>query len=361
MLLSLLLSSVSLLPFNRDPALSSNPSTPAAKASEERLDEIRKAAAEFVPPGGGTGSAHAPQIRGREGYYGLPVLKAPVWTWEIPLYFFVGGIAGISACLALVAQLSGSEASLIRSALWVALIGAAICPVFLIADLGRPGRFLAMLRVAKIQSPMSVGVWTLVAFSGCTSVGLLAEELIVRGHGNELIVGLNWAGECTAALTGLLLAAYTGVLIGATANPVWSHNRHALPAHFLAAALGGAAGVLELLGFLITPTQLIGIAAAAIETLLGAHFELSRLPVNAPLHRGKSAIAFRIAGVMAGPGALILRLVSDAASVRRTAAICFLAGTLLSRYAWIWAGRASAQDPEALFQMQRRSSIRSHG
>ena len=309
-----------------------------------------------MPASVGTGSRNAPQIRGRDGYYGLPVLKAPVWTWQVPLYFFVGGIAGMSACLALVGQLFGTEAALVRSALWVALIGAAICPIFLISDLGRPGRFLAMLRVAKIQSPMSVGVWILVAFSGCTFVALLAKELILQGHGSELIGGLNWAGECTSALTGLILAAYTGVLIGATANPVWSHNRRALPAHFLGAALGGAAAVLELLGFLIPATQLIGIAAAAIETLLGAGFELSRLPVNAPLHRGKSALAFRIAGVMAGPGALVLRLISGTAPARRAAAICFLAGTLLSRYAWIWAGRASAMDPGALFQIQRKSS-----
>jgi hypothetical protein len=325
---------------------------PAGKPTEERLDQIRQAAAESNPRGT---HPSPPQIRGRDGYYGLPVLKPPLWTWEVPLYFFIGGIAGMSACFALVAQLFGDDASLVRSALWVALIGAAVCPIFLISDLGRPARFLAMLRVAKIQSPMSVGVWILVSFSGCAFVALLAKELIARGYTDTWIVGANWAGEFTGALTGLLLAAYTGVLIGATTNPVWSHNRRALPAHFLAAALGGAAGVLELLGFLITPTQLIGLAAAVIETLLGVHFELSRLPVNAPLHRGKSGTAFRIAGIMAGPGALILRLVSDAASVRRTAAICFLAGSLLSRYAWIWAGRASAMDPQALFQIQRKS------
>jgi formate-dependent nitrite reductase membrane component NrfD len=331
--------------------VSSNPTMPAkAKAREERLDEIRNAAAEAARPAG-----HPPQIRGRDSYYGLPVLKAPVWTWEVPLYFFIGGIAGMSACLALVGQFFGSQPSLIRSALWVALVGAAICPLFLIADLGRPARFLAMLRVAKIQSPMSVGVWILVAFSGCTFVALLANELIARRNVNPLITGLNWAGECTAALTGLILAAYTGVLIGATANPVWSHNRRALPAHFLAAALGGSGAVLELLGFLIPATEILGVAAAAIETLLGVHFEISRLPVNAPLHRGKSAGAFRIAGVLAGPGALILRLASDAVAARRAAAICFLCGSLLSRYAWIWAGRASAKDPEVLFQMQRKA------
>jgi formate-dependent nitrite reductase membrane component NrfD len=331
------------------------PSNP--KATEERLDEIRKAAAEKTPPvDQGRGPAkHPPQIRGRESYYGLPVLKAPLWTWEVPLYFFVGGIAGVSAVIAFAAQVFGSDAALTRAALWVAIIGATICPVLLIADLGRPARFLNMLRVAKIQSPMSVGVWTLVAFSGCVFVALAGNELILRGYLSTLTVGIRWAGELTGALTGLILAAYTGVLIGATANPVWSHNRRALPPHFLAGAVGGAAGTLELLGFVIPATQYLGLVAALAETMLGVHFELSRLPVNAPLHRGKSAWTFRIAGTLAGPVALLLRLTSDSASGRRAAAICFLVGSLLTRYAWIWAGVASAKDPEALFQIQRKA------
>jgi len=326
------------------------------KPSEERLDQIRRAATDAVPP---PAPARQPapqgQISGRQSYYGLPVLKAPVWTWEIPLYFFLGGIAGVSACLAFVAHLFGSDPALTRAALWIALIGAATCPILLIADLGRPARFLAMLRVAKIQSPMSVGVWTLLIFSGCTFFALLGNELSRRGLVSPFVIGISWAGEFTGALTGLILAAYTGVLMGATANPVWSHNRRALPPHFLAAALGGAPAVLELIGFLIPPTQILGLTASTVETLLGVHFELSRVPVNAPLHRGKSAWAFRMAGVLAGPGALFLRLVENSASARRAAAICFLAGSLLSRYAWIWAGVASARDPEALFQMQRKA------
>jgi formate-dependent nitrite reductase membrane component NrfD len=261
----------------------------------------------------------------------------------------------VSACLAFVAHLFGGDPSLIRSALWIALIGAGVSPLLLIADLGRPARFLAMLRVAKIQSPMSVGVWTLLIFSGCTFLALLGNELGRRGWVTPFVIGISWAGEFTAALTGLILAAYTGVLIGATANPVWSHNRRALPPHFFAAALGGAAGLLELIGFLIPATQFLGLTASAVETLLGVHFELSRLPVNAPLHRGKSAWAFRIAGALAGPGTLFLRLVANSAPARRSAAICFLAGSLLSRYAWIWAGVASARDPEALFEIQRKT------
>jgi formate-dependent nitrite reductase membrane component NrfD len=324
------------------------------KATEERLDEIRKAAAESAPTAGPIQVAH-PQIRGRESYYGLPVLKAPVWTWEVPLYFFIGGIAGVSANLAFAAQLFGRDPALIRAALWIAFLGAAICPVLLIADLGRPTRFLNMLRVAKIQSPMSVGAWTLVAFSGCVFVALVGHELILRGYENPIVIGLRWAGEFTGALTGLILAAYTGVLIGATANPVWSHNRRAISPHFLTSGLGGSAAILELLGFLIPATQLIGIIAASLETLFGIYFELNRLRVNAPMHHGHSAWAFRIAALLAGPAALVLRLTSDSAPGRRAAAICFLIGALLSRYAWIWAGIASAKDPEALFQIQRKA------
>jgi hypothetical protein len=40
---------------------------------------------------------------------------------------------------------------------------------------------------------------------------------------------------------------------------------------------------------------------------------------------------------------------------RYAAAICFLLGSLLTRYAWIWAGPASADDPHALFTLQRKN------
>lgn len=326
----------------------------AAKATEARLDEIRNVAAQSAQSSTCTNS-HPPQIQGRESYYGLPVVKAPVWTWEVPLYFFIGGIAGLSSCIALAAHLFSNDASLVRTALWIALIGAAVCPIFLITDLGRPARFLNMLRVVKFQSPMSVGAWVLVAFSGSTFVAVLAEELMVRGHANTAIVGLAWAGEWASILTGLLLASYTGVLIGATANPIWSHNRKAIPAHFMTSAFGSAGAVLELCGFLIPATQFLGLAAAAIETLFAIYFGLATSPVNAPLHRGRSGMAFRIAGLMAGPVALLLRLISHANFVREAAAICFLCGALLGRYAWIWAGPASAKDPEVLFQIQRKS------
>ncbi len=331
-------------------------SLPRPKATEERLHEIRRAAANAFE----ADKTNHSQIQDRDSYYNLPALKAPIWTWEVPLYFFIGGISGVSACLAFFAHLFHSDPALIRLLLWMALGGSAICPVLLIADLGRPSRFLYMLRVFKWRSPMSMGVWILVAFSGCAFLAVVANELVLRGLAIPILSPLRWAAEAAGTVTGLILASYTAVLIGATAIPVWIENRSVLPAHFLTSGLGGAAGILELAGFLNPVTQVLGFAAAGIETLLGAWFEVHRPAANAPLHHGRSAVMFRIAGAMAGPGALLIRLVwGSSPAGRYAAAACFLAGALLSRYAWIWAGRASAVEPDVQFAVQR-DQVKAH-
>jgi formate-dependent nitrite reductase membrane component NrfD len=327
------------------------------KATEERLEEIRGSAKRVVPPPPAdiavktaVGSVNPAQV----GYYGLPLLKPPTWTWEVPLYFFLGGISGTSACIAFAAQLFQAETNLIRFALWMGLIGAAICPALLISDLGRPERFLNMLRVFKLQSPMSMGSWILVGFSGCVFVAVLGIELVVRGHTHPAIVTVLWLGEIAAALMGLLLASYTGVLIGATAIPVWSENRKLLPAHFLTSGLGGAAGILELAGFLVPATQILGFAASAAETGIDILLTFRKGTADKPLHHGISGMTLRVAGMLEGPVALLIRALWHAAPWGRyAAAICFLVGALMSRYAWIWAGRESSHDTQTLYKLQR--------
>jgi hypothetical protein len=319
------------------------------KVTEERLQEIRREAAENP-----TRPTHNTQIKGHDSYYGLPALKPPVWTPEVPLYFFIGGISGVSACIAFIAYLFRADPAMIRVLLWIGLGGAAICPVLLIADLGRPSRFLNMLRVFKLRSPMSMGVWILVAFSGCAFLAAVSNEFDSRGYGSIIVSALRWSGEASGAITGLLLASYTGVLLGATAIPVWFTNRRFLPAHFLTSGLGGSSAILELSGFFIPATQILGFIAAGLEIIFEALFAIRKRDVDAPLHHGRSGIAFLIAGLLEGPTALVIRIVWGAyPSGRRAAAICFLAGSLLSRYAWVWAGRLSAKQPDAQFALQR--------
>ncbi|HTA44004.1 MAG TPA: NrfD/PsrC family molybdoenzyme membrane anchor subunit [Bryobacteraceae bacterium] len=325
------------------------------KASEERLDEIRESAGEVAQRTAPLQPRGSSQNRQLENYYGLPVLKPPVWTWQVPLYFFLGGIAGMSACTGFIAQLFHGGSALVRFCLWTGLAGAALCPLLLIADLGRPMRFLNMLRVFKLRSAMSMGAWILVGFSNCVFLAVLCFELQQRGLTNPLLIGLLWLAEAAAAVTGLLLAGYTGVLIGATAVPVWSQNRTLLPAHFLTSGFGGAAAILELAGFLVPATQLLGFAASGIETLIEILLPVRKRPGDSPLHHGESGRALLLAGLLEGPGALLLRVFYGSAPTGRyAAAAVFLIGSLLSRYAWIWAGRASARDPGALFQLEHK-------
>src|SRR3954454_18102102 len=103
-------------------------------------------------------------------YYGRPVIKPPVWTWEIPTYFFTGGLGGASATFALAADLTGNR-ELARRSWLIALGGLAVSPLLLASDLGRPVRFLNMLRVFKVTSPMSVGSWVLTLGGIATAPG----------------------------------------------------------------------------------------------------------------------------------------------------------------------------------------------
>src|SRR5262249_37732811 len=116
-----------------------------------------------------------PQASPEAGYYGIHLLKEPQWSWEIPLYFFVGGAAGASAVGAQAAQAAGAKAELVHDAQTLAALGAILSPALLISDLGRPSRFLNMLRVFKIQSTMSVGVFMVTGFSNAAIAAKVAQ------------------------------------------------------------------------------------------------------------------------------------------------------------------------------------------
>lgn len=326
---------------------------------EDRLDALREEAARTgkvqdhgIAPIGGP----FPRPASGLSYHGNPVLKPPTWTWQVPLYFFVGGVAGIAAVIALAAHVFGNS-GLLRAGLWIGLLGALVSAPLLIADLGRPARFLNMLRVFKLRSAMSVGAWTLSGFSSAVGLAVVCHELILAGYGNNFFLVIEWIAEVLAALSGLILASYTSVLLGVTAIPVWSENRRLVPAVFLSGASGSAAGVLEFLGFLVPVTQFIGIVASIVETVVGIIIELRGRYVDRPLREGAVGWLTRAGAILAGPTSLLLRIFWGHNSVvRYVAAGCFIAGALISRYAWIFAGRVSSRDPQALFRIQRAAS-----
>ena len=322
--------------------------------SEKRLEELREQAwKDGVVPGKGVDVAGGPIPR-KPGYYGQPVVKPPVWTWEIPLYFFFGGMAGMSAVIA-----SGAiifhQVDLARMAMWVAAIaGAVLSPILLIMDLGRPHLFLNMLRVFKHRSAMSMGAWILSAFGACAVPGLIALELHAReifpGALDQLLrvaAGLLIFGS---AIFGTLLATYTGVLIGATAIPAWFLHRTLLPIHFGTAGLGSAAAVLELLGHRIPALNFVGFYAAGVETALLIWLSVDKHgAADRAIHEHGSGWLIRIGEVLNGPLALALRFLAFIPF----AAISFLLGALVSRIGWIAVGKVSGADPESVFAAER--------
>jgi hypothetical protein len=322
--------------------------------SEKRLEELREQAwKEGVVPGKGVDVAGGPIPR-KPGYYGQPVVKPPVWTWEIPLYFFMGGLAGMSAVIASGAVLF-HHVDLARAALWVAAIaGAVLSPVLLIMDLGRPRLFLNMLRVFKHRSAMSMGAWILSLFGACAVPGLIALELhthqIFAGGLDQLLRVAAGIFIFSSSIFGTLLATYTGVLIGATAIPAWFLHRTLLPIHFGTAGLGSAAAVLELLGHRIPALNFLGFYAAAVESALLIWLSVDKHGMaDRAIHEHGSGWLIRIGEVLNGPLAIVLRLFG----LIPFAALSFLIGALVSRFGWIWVGKVSGSDPEAVFAAER--------
>ncbi len=320
--------------------------------TEQRLEQLREQAWDKgIVAGRGVDVTGGPIPR-RSGYYGQPVVKPPVWTWEIPIYFFIGGLAGMAAVIAF-AGLIFHEIDLARTAMSLATIGAVLSPILLTIDLGRPRLFLNMLRVFKYKSPMSVGAWIVFAFGACVIPGLIALELGTRysfGGGTDqflkifahlLVIG--------SAFWGVLLATYTGVLLGVTAIPAWFLHRVLLPIHFGSAGLGSAAALLELLGHRIAPINAVGFLVAAIETALWIWLEIDKHgAADRALHRGLPGWLIRGSEFLSGPLALILRLTN----LVPLAAIAFLLGAFISRFGWIEAGKVCGRDPEAVFASQ---------
>jgi hypothetical protein len=322
--------------------------------SEKRFEELREEAwGKGVVAGRGVNVAGGPIPR-KPGYYGEPVVKPPVWTWQVPLYFFFGGIAGMSAVIASGAVIF-HHVDLAPAAMWLAAIcGAILSPILLIMDLGRPHLFLNMLRVFKPQSAMSMGAWILTGFGACVVPGLIAFELhahqIFPGTLDQLLRVAAGIFIFCSAIFGTLLANYTGVLIGATAIPAWFLHRILLPIHFGTAGLGSAAAVLELLGYRIPALNFLGFYAAGVESVLLIWLSVNKHGVaDRAIHEHSSGWLIRIGEVLNGPLAIVLRLFGEVP----LAALSFLIGALVSRVGWIAVGKVSGSDPEAVFASQR--------
>ena len=312
------------------------PSAPAATTPTAAGRRRGAARGEVVPPAR------------PESYYGRPVIKPPPWEPHfIASYFFAGGLAGASAALAAAARLAGNR-PLERRAWAASLAGLAVGSPLLIADLGRPARFLNMMRVFKVTSPMSVGSWVLAATGGAVTVAA-AQSLLPRVP--------QWAGSAAAAPAGVLgtvLASYTGGLLADTAVPAWLEARRELPFVFAGSAMASAGGA----AFALTPPPHAGaarrllIAGAAVEIAAGRLMEHRLGELAEPYRSGRSGRLARAALAATAAAASVA-----ATGAGRRLAVCAgalaLAGSALERFAVLEAGFASARDAAATVGPQR--------
>lgn len=324
----------------------------SALAREQRLLDLRQEAEQ-------RGRVHGPGVRPEgspfpiaspsTGYYKQPMLKEPQWTPLIPLYFFVGGAAGSLGVIGSLADILGREQKLAQKARWLATGGAVLSGALLIVDLGRPGRFLNMLRVFKPQSTMSMGSWVFSAFSTAAAASSFADLLRMR-FGNSLPIQLiSGAGRAGSTVFGLPFHNYTGVLIGTTAIPVWNERVKSLPGHFGMSGLQAGVSFLELLGHEDSRAlNLLGLLSGSMEAWEQFDIERSDSRVLEPLKSGGSGVMVQAGAWLSGPIPLLLRLASclpgEHSRLRRVAAWSGIAGSLLTRYGWVHAGAASAKD-----------------
>lgn len=319
---------------------------------ESRLLELRREAetkGRVDAPGIHPAGSPFPVASPATGYYKQHLLKEPQWTWAIPLYFFVGGAAGSLGVIGSLADVVGDDYELASHARWLAIGGAALSSGLLIYDLGRPARFINMLRIFKPQSVMSVGSWVLSAFSTFAAASSFA-DLLHKKFGDALPVKLiSGAGRVGSTLFGMPFHNYTGVLIGASVIPVWNDRIRSLPREFGMSGLQAAVGLLELMGHTDSKAlNMLGLLSAGIESREA--LEIARLDdrVLWPAKHGLGGGLIHAGAVLSGPIPIILRAASMLAShnknMRRMAAWSGVIGSLCMRYGWLRAGTVSARD-----------------
>jgi Polysulphide reductase, NrfD len=317
------------------------------------------------PEGNGARAAgRPPRRRGRgeqpvvpeaefSSYYDRPVIKEPAWSSpDVPGYLFLGGLAGASSVLALGAELSGHRV-LARRAKISALGAISLSAAALVNDLGRPERFVNMLRVFKPSSPMSVGSWLLAGYgpvAGAAAASEVTGILPVAGR----------AATLGAGLLGPAVATYTAALLCDTAVPAWHDGYREMPYVFAgsAASAAGGLGLLAVHPADAEPARELAVLGAAVE-LIARRQLLDRLArsggqsVAEPYEAGTTGAVLRVAGFLTAGGLAGAVLGRGSRAVSALSGASLVAASALTRFGIFQAGVASARDPKYTIVPQR--------
>jgi formate-dependent nitrite reductase membrane component NrfD len=295
-------------------------------------------------------------------YYNRPLLKMPHWdNWNVVTYLFLGGVmGGLGVIGVLTSPKRESDRKLKRTLAVTSLVLAAANPAVLVTHLGRPERFLHMLRIVKVKSPMSMGVWGLVLYSGAASMNVM-RALALHGvlpRWMRFLAPSFFAP--VQALFGAFIMGYTGVLISATANPLWSSGKRHIPVTFVCSSMSSACALSSLLSTLEGNTEVthklerLEMLASTAELFALMSFERCAGEYGKALFSGASGERLRNYTIRTGilaPLALnllgaIVPLPKPVNAVRTViASVLTLVGGYILRDTVVRAGRVSVQDP----------------
>ena len=333
--------------------------------------------------GRGRGRGEQPVVPEPEftSYYGHAVVKPVPWRHEISIYLFTGGVAGGSGLLSAGAHAAGLD-GLRRNARLTAIVAAGVSGVALIADLGRPERFLNMLRTVKLTSPMSVGTWIFSGYSAFAGLAAAIEadrllggrQAVTPSGASPTSGGLPVLGPVlrpfdAVASAGLAffsapLAAYTAVLLSDTATPVWFESRRHLPFVFVSSAGMASGGVQQVLAGALGgeslaeagPARRLAVAGALGDYLAVDALEkhLDEVGVLEPLHHGAEGRKMRLSKALTVAGGVVTLVAGRSRAGAVVGGLALAAASALTRFAVVEAGIESAKDPRWTVEPQRR-------
>ena len=282
-------------------------------------------------------------------YYGQPIVRRPGWNHiDIVGYFFLGGLAGASSVLAVVDQRLGCHRACRRAQLTAAGSAVASLPL-LVHDLGRPERFINMLRVLKPTSPMNLGSWLLAAYVPATITAAI-------GHVDGRVRPLTRAAGWIAAGLGSAMSTYTAVLLADTAVPAWHDGGDELPFVFMGSSAMAAGGI----AISIAPggdsgaARRFGVAGALVELLATRRLHREVGSTRPAYERGVAGTMSQASRLLAVTGSLATVGARRWPRAGRVGGLALVAASGLTRLAVFHAGLASADDPRYAVESQRR-------
>jgi formate-dependent nitrite reductase membrane component NrfD len=297
---------------------------------------------------GGAEEPVVPQAQ-PDSYYGRPVLKEPIWgSPDVTGYLFLGGLAGASSLLAAFAQATGNR-ELARASKTGAAAAIGLSMAALVGDLGRPLRFLNMLRVLKVTSPMSVGSWLLTGYgpaAGAAAACALTGRMPRTGA----------AATAAAATLGAGVATYTAALLSDTAVPAWHGGHREMPYLFAGSAATAAGGLGMLAVGQPAAAQAIRFAVlGSAAELTAKSMMLQRLGDAAqPYQSGLPGKLMEAGEVLTAAGLTGAVLAGRNRAAAAASGAALMAASALTRFGVFFAGKASARDPSYTVAPQRQ-------